>query len=66
MNQRNYVCSSADVIQFYQLSSEFNWRLDKLKHRRDSAVCECIATFKLDDMNICSSSVHSETSTFIV
>ena len=63
---RDYVCSSADVIQFYWLSSQFNRKFDELKHKHDSAVCECIATFKSNDMNVCSLSEHSETSTFIV
>ncbi len=66
MNQRNYVCSLANVIQFYWLSSEFNQRFNELRYKHDSAVRECIATFKSDDMNVCSSSEHSETSTFVV
>ena len=65
-SRRDYVCSSVDVIQFYQLSSEFNWEFDELKHKHDSAVHECIATFRSDDTNVCSSSEHSETSTFVI
>ncbi len=65
-SRRDYVCNSADVIQFYWLSSEFNWRFDESKHKCDSAVHECIVTFRSNDMNVCSSSEHSETSTFVV
>jgi len=63
---KNYVCNSADVIWFYQLSFESNRELNESRHRHDSAVRERIATFKSDDMNVCSSFEHSETSTFIV
>ncbi len=65
-SQRDYVCSSANMIQFYWLSSEFNWKLDELKHKCDSAVRECIATFRSDNTNVCNSSEHSETLTFVV
>ncbi len=61
-----YVCNSANVIQFYWLSSEFNRRLNESRHKRDLAICECIATFRSDDTNVCNSFEHSETSTFIV
>ncbi len=63
---RDYVCSLADVIWFYQLSSESNQELNESRHKHDSAVCECIATFWSNDMNVCSSFEHSETLTFIV
>ncbi len=65
-SRKDHVCSSANVIQFYWLSFEFNWRLDELKHKHDSAIRECIATFRLDDTNVCNSSEYSETSTFVV
>ncbi len=65
-SQRDYVCSSANMIQFYWLSSEFNWEFDKLRHKHDSAICERIAMFRSNDMNVCSSFEHSETSTFVV
>ncbi len=65
-SQRDYVCSSADVIQFYWFSSESNQKFDKSRHRCDSAVCKCIAMFRSDDMNVCNSFEHSETSTFVV
>ena len=65
-SRKDYVCSLAHVIQFYQLSSEFNWEFNESKHKCDSAVRECIATFRSDNMNICNSFEHSETSTFIV
>ena len=63
---RNYVCSSADVIQFYWFSSEFNQKLNESRYKCDSAVRERITTFISDDINVCNSSEHSETSTFVV
>ncbi len=65
-SRRDYVCNSANMIQFSWFSSEFNQRFDESRHKCDSAVHECIAMFRSDDTNVCSSSKHSETSTFIV